>query len=384
LLKAEAPLDARNKDGDSPEQLAVKKNNFSAAQLISHHRLNAAKKKPPLLQSKKFWTAVGLLSLPLPILLFNVLPWYISSPLVAIAFFSTRFYIGNSCPGPESRTPVWISVFVGFYTFSAIFYLLFMLPIMIGRSTLVHISFVIINFLYLYFYISVTKSDPGVLPRNTFTLEALEKALESHASLGEICPTCLIVKSVRSKHCRACNRCVARFDHHCVWVDNCVGFKNQRYFIAVVALVCILHLSFVGFNFQYLSMAADITAEGFWDCTIQAFQLHTVCPLFIAFHSLFALWEIYLLGGQIYGVLKNLTTNEAMHWPRYFYMRDSTGRYSNPFNKGAVHNALEFLFQRVNYMTVMPDLLTGSPPASYGFQPQQGWTSVHHSHDQQV
>lgn len=37
-------------------------------------------------------------------------------------------------------------------------------------------------------------------------------------------------KPLRAHHCRTCNRCVLKQDHHCPWINGCVGFGNQRFF----------------------------------------------------------------------------------------------------------------------------------------------------------
>ena len=44
---------------------------------------------------------------------------------------------------------------------------------------------------------------------------------------GQACSTCKTLKCGRSKHCGMCDWCVVRFDHHCIWVNNCVGLNNQ-------------------------------------------------------------------------------------------------------------------------------------------------------------
>lgn len=38
----------------------------------------------------------------------------------------------------------------------------------------------------------------------------------------------------KSKHCRRCDKCVAGFDHHCAFLNNCIGSRNYRCFLSLL------------------------------------------------------------------------------------------------------------------------------------------------------
>ena len=57
---------------------------------------------------------------------------------------------------------------------------------------------------------------------------------------GQICRTCHFLKPARSKHCGICKVCVAKHDHHCVWVMNCLGRGNYIHFLGLMASLGIL------------------------------------------------------------------------------------------------------------------------------------------------
>ena len=68
------------------------------------------------------------------------------------------------------------------------------------------------------------------------------------------CLKCQCIKPPRTHHCSRCGRCVLRMDHHCRWVDNCVGQRNLKIFLIFVL---------------YLSMQCLYTVVVFFDLGIQ-------------------------------------------------------------------------------------------------------------------
>ncbi|XP_041830014.1 palmitoyltransferase ZDHHC4 isoform X2 [Melanotaenia boesemani] len=85
------------------------------------------------------------------------------------------------------------------------------------------------------------KTDPGTVTKSKFSSQLHVYSYDGRLfHPGVSCPTCQLVKPARSKHCRVCDRCVQRFDHHCVWVNNCIGAQNTHYFLLYLFSVCLM------------------------------------------------------------------------------------------------------------------------------------------------
>jgi len=59
------------------------------------------------------------------------------------------------------------------------------------------------------------------------------------------CQWCRMIQPPRAKHCRDCNCCVLREDHHCPFLNNCVGQRNYIFFCGFVVALCGLGATFV-------------------------------------------------------------------------------------------------------------------------------------------
>lgn len=69
-----------------------------------------------------------------------------------------------------------------------------------------------------------------------------------------ICRKCIFPKPARAHHCSVCSRCILNQDHHCPWINNCVGQFNHRYFFQFCFFLTLgsFYVSTLGFSeFQH-------------------------------------------------------------------------------------------------------------------------------------
>jgi hypothetical protein len=72
------------------------------------------------------------------------------------------------------------------------------------------------------------------------------------------CKTCHIIRPPKTSHCSFCDHCVMNFDHHCFFVGNCIGERNEKNFYIFLLFgtllglfVFILSICHLGYTFTY-------------------------------------------------------------------------------------------------------------------------------------
>lgn len=132
-----------------------------------------------------------------------------------------------------------------------------------GRRNLLpglHDSLYLISFIMIGFaiptYLLAVGLEPGKINKHFQFVEIVDDLLDKGLHLDNICVYDEVLKSETSFHCNVCNRCVELFDHHCPFINNCLGSNNHKYFLVFLA-------SYVVFLVALLTEVVRHTVEVF-------------------------------------------------------------------------------------------------------------------------
>ncbi|XP_057820918.1 protein S-acyltransferase 10 isoform X1 [Cryptomeria japonica] len=173
-----------------------------------------------------------------------------------------------------------------------------------------------------------------------FTVKEEMISSASHTSRSSNCAYCHCWQPPRSKHCHDCEKCVLRFDHHCVWLGTCIGQGNHCkfwWYLFEDSMLCIWTAAM-----YIMSICRDVSKE-WWRGGLEIILLIALLFCLIIL--------LMLLLFHTYLILTNQTTYELIRKRRIHYLRSIPDRV-HPFSKGILRNVYNFCCSWDDFYTI--------------------------------
>ncbi|XP_030407036.1 palmitoyltransferase ZDHHC3 isoform X2 [Gopherus evgoodei] len=197
------------------------------------------------------------------------------------------------------------------------------------------ILFNILAFLALASHFRAMLSDPGAVPKGNATKEFIESLQLKPGQVVYKCPKCCSIKPDRAHHCSVCKRCIRKMDHHCPWVNNCVGENNQKYFVLFtmyIALISMHALIMVGFHFLYCF------EEDWTKCSSFSPPTTVILLILLCFEALlFLIFTSVMFGTQVHSICTDETgieqlKKEERRWAKKTKWMNMKAVFGHPFS----------------------------------------------------
>eukprot|EP00418_Pyrodinium_bahamense_P042083 CAMPEP_0179206628 /NCGR_PEP_ID=MMETSP0796-20121207/103031_1 /TAXON_ID=73915 /ORGANISM="Pyrodinium bahamense, Strain pbaha01" /LENGTH=318 /DNA_ID=CAMNT_0020911551 /DNA_START=41 /DNA_END=997 /DNA_ORIENTATION=+ len=220
----------------------------------------------------------------------------------------------------------------------------------VGKGALVLPFAVLFNsvwFLAVWSYFRAYLADPGTVPgRWQDFVRQMGDALpvaparpEWQPGKATYCRKCQMPRPERAKHCKVCEICVLRMDHHCPWINNCVGFYNHKFFLLLGIYSCSACLAGLGTSLSELALCigAVMRMEDGRAFAWEEKDLETIDALVFLVFGVMALFVAVLLTPL-------LSTHLPLAMQNITSIEDNYENMPNPFDQGDASANLAQIF----------------------------------------
>lgn len=178
-------------------------------------------------------------------------------------------------------------------------------------------------------------TDPGAVPRGNATKDNIAKLGLRDGQVVFKCPKCVSIKPDRAHHCSVCRRCIKKMDHHCPWVNNCIGENNQKFFVLFTLYICVISIHALYMSIHHFIVCVR---EDWHQCTVYSPAATTIFLIFLLFEGLlFGLFTAIMCGTQMSGICTDETGIENLKkdcptWERRTWWLSIKSVFGHPFS----------------------------------------------------
>lgn len=214
LLSSKAVIDVQDKEGMTPLILATLANKERIVMRLLQHGADKS------IANNKGETALDIATKKKLYSIVNLLEEHYFTPLCTLESPIEKEYGDEVYP----QLILWSTVTIEVIMFFVV------LPFVKGNFiSLLNLScFALAILTYLLIkYKSTTKIEYNELVRNETSTNKLLVLVNHDVDITQYCFKCCVIQQQKQVHCYVCDKCVCGFDHHCFWLNKCIGKGNM-------------------------------------------------------------------------------------------------------------------------------------------------------------
>ncbi|XP_061078150.1 putative palmitoyltransferase ZDHHC13 isoform X2 [Conger conger] len=352
LLEAGASVDLQNAKGDSPTDLAHQVHSPLLIHMMNHVKQERIKSNSPCLRivnKHKFHLQLAFSTVVMwlmgAIADMRSESWLLKGILLGCVLGAINL-TSRQLVGPSMRELVPAASLIASLLWIVVTWCLWFLPHI--PSFTVQVLFTLNAVGLVYYYFRSWRTDPGYIRA---TEEEKKKNVVLLAEAGCLdprifCTSCMMRKPIRATHCFDCDSCIAKQDHHSVWINGCVGARNHRYFVMFLFCVTLLGaLTFYG-SISYWSSLCTLSysEDGAWGvltklvaCSPWVLYIFTMAFMHTSWASISLLMQLFQI--SVFGLTTSERINLLQRRRRY---QQSFSLRENPYNLGIARNVVNF------------------------------------------